>query len=103
MKSLCSILVIYIFYLVSLPCADKDLIDHHLSEQSASSDNQEMPDSGDTCSPFCACTCCSVHIILNNIVLYSHPSTTFQIVDIIYNRGVEILFSSFIWQPPKIG
>lgn len=103
MKLFSSIFIIYILYLVSVPCADKELMCHHLHEQSAPAGNQEIPEQGDACSPFCSCACCSTQTILNTFVTYSQPPAAYRILDMIYNPGSEKIFPPCIWQPPKIG
>lgn len=102
MKVFCFIFSLYVLYMVSIPCVDKDLKCDHLTH-AAQTDNHSDEDQKDSCSPFCVCSCCNVQVVLSGFSFYNQPPVLFQTLNVMPTSGVERLFPSIIWQPPKLG
>lgn len=61
-KIFAAILSLFFLMLSVLPCSDEPSAENEKCEQLVV--NQcDAPESGDLCSPFCHCQCCSMHFI----------------------------------------
>lgn len=102
MKLFSTILLLYIFALVALPCADVSNADQVKNTAISQNSHTHRHSADDLCSPFCACSCCVSSIIspeyaiqLNNCLLAPDYNSCY------ISSYVSSLFAS-IWQPPKI-
>ncbi|HEX3006631.1 MAG TPA: DUF6660 family protein [Bacteroidales bacterium] len=102
MKVLCLLFSLYVIYMVSLPCIDKELKCDHFAH-SAQSTNHSDENQKDSCSPFCVCSCCNVQVVLSDFYFYNQPPLEFQVLKLTLASGAERLFPAIIWQPPKLG
>lgn len=101
MRLVALILSLFIVSLSLVPCSD----DIHVDEQMelASDHSNHDHEQGDTCNPFCSCSCCGIAgLILSSPVCYS----TFQPLEIstisVYNSDFVSSYYYFFWQPPKV-
>lgn len=96
--------ILFAFYFLSLavvPCSDNEPCDdgcgtemtHHESEN----DHSE-----ETCTPFCVCSCCAAHIVVNTIdnqiVIASIEVRSYCETPTSKVQGAILP----IWQPPKL-
>jgi len=91
--------------LAMLPCADsyaKAAVHTHESNGSHAHENQRA--TGDLCSPFCTCGCCSTPVVIKFSwhygVIGPAPLSEWQYP--IYRFTFTPSFIHNIWQPPKI-
>ncbi len=65
MRLLAVLLSLYILILTAYPCTDhtEDVVDGHQTELAVQEHHHDHHDGeSDTCSPFCQCVCCQIHI-----------------------------------------
>ncbi|MGV8878579.1 MAG: DUF6660 family protein [Sphingobacteriaceae bacterium] len=85
------------------PCGD-ELMRHpdeafitHIEQEHTQKDA-----SSDTCSPFCACVCCTSPTALKQDITVSAVTTYFKdLSNIVENQGKLIDISLPVWQPPQ--
>jgi hypothetical protein len=103
MKFLFFFLGCYLLALSCLPCGDSN--EQEIKEAiTISETNEEQHDDCDeTCTPFCACACCSVSPFFNPIGKIQVVKTILQQPQYFHAKetGLSEVLSS-IWQPPKI-
>ncbi len=101
------IAVVYILFLLTQPCADVFAMHGEQREtrpvmQAVALD--ECEESGETCSPFCVCSCCSVpasyqHFSVSRVepkaIIVNSRSNFF------YTEPFAGSFHTSVWQPPK--
>ncbi|MDR3704631.1 MAG: hypothetical protein P4L28_01835 [Paludibacteraceae bacterium] len=100
MKFLASILCLYVFVLVVLPCHDH--AQNGASNQTELSAQTTQACDADQCSPFCTCNCCSTPVIASVVGIYL-PAVTFfgKTIFASYNEHISSPYTS-IWEPPKL-
>ncbi len=86
-----------------MPCNDGDIVTHDTIEQHVDVDHEYDHDHEDNCSPFCQCSCCSIHVI-NNIAVFSELPVN-SIFSQINSTALDSLskgFAGAILQPPQM-
>ncbi|MDR6845347.1 DUF6660 family protein [Flavobacterium granuli] len=108
MKLLNTILSVIILALSCMPCTDMEGSRvSHLSAEIASN-NDSHPHNGqiDLCSPFCACNCCSTHVVTYFPIIATDLPIVTNVIKISLPTTYKSIFSSnfygSIWQPPQI-
>ncbi len=103
MKIFSILMSIYILFMVSLPCVD-DIQSYTKTDHAIETGQtaQHHNNHGDSCSPFCVCSCCSVTVELTYYMFEANPLSTieFKVVPF-YQERVSTYFNH-IWQPPKL-
>lgn len=107
MKWCIRILVVYLLALSLVPCSDPSgRCDDMAPEVAEASGSHHHHDGGgnDHCSPFCACTCCGISVVVSE---YSFPALE-PPLQLNSSQEVVIHDSSFvstylgnIWEPPR--
>lgn len=104
MKVLALILSIYILGLNLVPCEDGNTFDNEVKTELTKNkahdhDHQES----DSCSPFCQCHCCHIHITHFKIAEYNIANNTPISTQIFYHfEGIAQDFSTALLQPPQV-
>jgi len=104
MKFLTFIMAFLVLTLSCLPCADCDAVmkDNKAKTALTKTSGAKHNDHEDSCSPFCHCTCCSTHLVVQNIPFFSFNRfssfTHFQ--SLIEDNLLER--SNPVWQPPQL-
>ncbi|MEO8146562.1 MAG: DUF6660 family protein [Bacteroidia bacterium] len=99
---LATFFALYLLVLLVMPCHDNcnaSIEPASLTIEQAQNHHEE--DNG-TCSPFCICSCCATHIVVQHIAGFD-PDNIFFIR--VFNSFYQSFFSSTyhaIWQPPKL-
>lgn len=100
-KTLASILSVYLLYLCCIPCIENNCATHN--DKFASLEEPEHNGETELCTPFCIDNCCSPHVILQetinlipSLIKHSSPLTVYV------SRDTYTSVSSAVWQPPKI-
>ena len=92
--------------LAAMPCTDIAVtINQDLNKTENSHDHASHSDEADSCSPFCICNCCGVHIMsLKTVALFeSLQMLAFSKTPIsTYRAEFFSIFSNSIWQPPQL-
>jgi hypothetical protein len=105
MKFIAFIMALLMLVLPALPCEDDaETADARKAKiEMAKQDNhQEEPEHGDSCSPFCHCTCCAGFSI-NHFFAASSFTVFFDGKSYTSYLPVNIIEVSYsIWEPPKI-
>lgn len=98
-KSLACITLLYIAFLCGLPCSD-----HHTESDTASGTEQhhDHGDAGPCCSPFCSCTCCGAHFMVDAEPVLFFTLAKCHVAFSVPHSSSFRNDSSPIWQPPKI-
>jgi hypothetical protein len=85
-----------------MPCGDAENCTDPV-RVAASADHSTHEHATDTCSPFCSCACCVVHVVTANPVAFS------VFIPVQSSAGPEPEIKSYpvialpIWQPPQLG
>ncbi|NWJ52115.1 MAG: hypothetical protein HXX14_14765 [Bacteroidetes bacterium] len=103
MKIFSILMSIYILFMVSLPCVD-DIqgcakIDHKIEVGQTTHHHNSH---GDSCSPFCVCSCCSVTVDMAYYVFEANPLKTIEFKVIPFYQERFSTYFNHIWQPPKL-
>ena len=101
-------LTLYLLTLLTQPCQDvlARAIDEE-SKQSVSMRAEVLSDpcsEGETCSPFCICSCCSLSVTSSTLTatIVTEASTKAQPARVSdYTNLSTAAFQNAIWQPPK--
>lgn len=109
MRVFAFIMSLYMLCIACLPC--NDMHDDALTttsgqQQLAPNDHHDHDHehSLDFCSPFCVCSCCSVHLIPLSASKISFLQLAFFSQEhALQNVSLSSLTLSPIWQPPQIG
>lgn len=101
-RTLCYILSIMVLVLGFVPCTDIH-IDHN-KERFEISNGQSSSShlSGDACSPFCQCSCCTSPTLIHlNAFTIEPPERLEEFYgEHLPGQIIETLFS--VWQPPRL-
>lgn len=108
MRSVSLFIVVYILFLLTQPC--QDVFAAYASgegERIAAAASPQMPGEvpGETCSPFCICSCCGLSVGYHSNVLIAEPKQIAHVIQTIrveYSDPAVNNFSGSIWQPPKL-
>lgn len=100
------IAIVYIVFLLTQPCADVFAM-HAEREtrpvmQAVTLD--ECEESGETCSPFCVCSCCSVPASYQHFSVSKETQTMMAVSptsNFDYTNPFTASFNASVWQPPK--
>jgi len=115
MKTLASILAMFLLGLSLVPCSDTAVsallsntnpIQFHVS----TSEHDHGSDADDTehvdfCSPFCSCSCCGLHIVSTGEVVHSSMifyHLEFDQDSFAYTSPIYFGFLKNVWQPPQL-
>jgi hypothetical protein len=88
-----------------MPCADKDddMTQHETTTISKTDTHNHQHNQKETCSPFCICACCGVHIPQPQSVEFTFANTSKYSVQQFSNYTFSFQSVQFnIWQPPKL-
>lgn len=107
MKLASLFLIAYVLFLSVQPCEDViaqfDSQGHSITA-SAHFDAPSDSETGDNCSPFCICSCCSIPVASMRLSVVS-PTENSGILDpslsVDYDSPYKRNSSTDIWQPPK--
>lgn len=82
-----------------MPCGDKEDCNEVKHEQTShnTGDHQD-----EICSPFCVCSCCATHFVVEG---FHSLSSQIAVINTVYTAHPESETASAvipIWQPPKI-
>lgn len=103
MKFIIGLFALYLLTLAMVPCTDthsksvpEDELSWHVSDQDQHNHGDE------TCSPFCTCQCCSVHVTFSEL-----PSPlVFRVAmeDVVHPQAIGTPLQAEVpfWQPPKV-
>lgn len=106
MKFTAIILSVLVLLLSAMPCAE-DMVISKYSEivEHNEGDSHSHENSGELCSPFCSCSCCSQHMVTAVAVVSFIPICYHQediITQSFYKSKLPLNVYSSIWQPPKL-
>lgn len=104
--------VIFSFYILALslmPCTDMANISVSAQEQFLTKDGQEVnhdhTDQEDTCSPFCACSCCgAIYVAAKHWSSFSFNPKLAFVKEQMQPHYLSLFIPNdldSIWQPPK--
>lgn len=104
MKKIVKILFIIYFTLLALvPCFGKDNCDDKCNNEICQTkSDKDSDEQNESCTPFCVCSCCAPHVLLNNAVNTIVPSSE---IYSIYTEPISLKITSVsnsIWQPPRL-
>ncbi|GEP96588.1 hypothetical protein CCY01nite_28480 [Chitinophaga cymbidii] len=70
--------------------------------EQAQHDDSNHQDHTDLCSPFCACACCSVPVVVSPVFLVPTPVLIFtaEYNSLPFPSTTDVPFS--VWQPPQL-
>jgi hypothetical protein len=106
MKFLFSFLSVLIIYLSCLPCSDSNDDGENLKIEekvSATTDHNKHSHSKETCSPFCACSCCASSAVYYLLARTPTSKPIFQSEKyLVFNTAFNSEVYCSIWQPPKL-
>ena len=92
----------YLLMLMLAPCVDKIQVCQDVQHVfPARPDSGTHPDCNDSCSPFCACTCCSLAMEITSYGPVPEGSCLAGILVFSFSPRHISLFSANIWEPPK--
>ncbi|WP_425428148.1 DUF6660 family protein [Arcticibacter pallidicorallinus] len=102
MKALCYILCVMVLVLGLIPCADVHAESGKEKVEVRSAADSSNHIEGDTCSPFCQCTCCTsptlIYLTTSTIAITGRLHKCYG--EHLSGQKMETLFS--IWQPPRL-
>lgn len=101
------IFIVYLVLLLTQPCQDMvSMVDDRGQAAEVSSIDNTPPNdpTGDACSPFCICSCCSISVAdravtmtrTGHIVILDSAHTPGE-----YTSPDTVAYQNSIWQPPK--
>lgn len=101
-KNLAIILAVFFLGLNFIPCEDDILTIQQDTQVQVSDYGEHSPLEADSCSPFCQCHCCHVHV--TNINGQAFESLDLAISTIIINKGANLgeELPNFHFQPPRV-
>ena len=100
------VIVFYIIFLLTQPCQDVLGAQPSTRGEASASQTEEDDDceDGDTCSPFCICSCRQAPTGYFSIGTAPELKVTIEPVRTIekpYTRRVTASYTGSVWQPPK--
>lgn len=104
MKFFTLIMAFLVLVLSCMPCADQECVGKDSSTKTELVKNTDgaHKSHGDSCSPFCHCSCCSIYLETPSIPFFtfsrSYSSTYFE--TLVDDDLIEI--SLPVWQPPQL-
>jgi hypothetical protein len=103
MKVLALILSLYILALTTVPCVDGLSCNPSCNvELSTGGDLNNHHQESDHCSPFCTCSCCATHVIMQEYFVQQAVYSYSVKQEEGYTRTFESNVFISIWQPPKL-
>ncbi len=102
-KCITALFALFLLVLAMVPCTDTHSGPVSDDELSMHVSNQDEHNHGDeSCSPFCTCQCCSVHVTFSEL-----PSPlVFRLAmeDVVHPQaiGTPLQANVPVWQPPKV-
>jgi hypothetical protein len=100
--------ILYILILLSQPCTDVFALGNDGNEPTVASVQNETPTSqesgGEACSPFCACSCCSLSVASQNftvLVTIDAQVGTPTLAALHYTPPYNKTYQNNVFQPPK--
>ncbi|TNE82424.1 MAG: hypothetical protein EP332_00680 [Bacteroidetes bacterium] len=103
MKFITGIFAIYLMLLAIVPCTDTHSDLGHEDETSWHITDQDQHNHGDeSCSPFCTCQCCSVHVTFSH---FNGPVVLqLAMEDVLFPAAIGTPEKADVpfWQPPKV-
>lgn len=98
---------LYILVLSAMPCTDTVAMvesEPDRVEFIENYPNEHHSDTEEHCSPFCACSCCHIAVMLNYSV-YSFSETLVHTPKIYISRSPSFISNYYvnIWQSPQLG
>ena len=100
-KTLYILFAVYFISLVAIPCGDKENCNELKQTQTSQSDHKENH-SDEGCTPFCVCSCCATHFLIND---FQPTLNVVAVINTVYTVHKESKTSAAIipiWQPPKL-
>ncbi len=101
---LSAILVIIVIMMQALiPCSDSFTLsaDGTQIEQHLANSHDDTHKDIDQCGPFCECSCCATHTVLQHAVDFTFIQTTYKQRYTVYTQSEKLGVSASIWQPPR--
>lgn len=98
------LLALFLAYLVTVPCTDGLDYANEVAQTDCKSHDHSSHNHVDTCSPFCSCTCCGIHLMVADYTIYhfkTNVSPTYAEI-VTYHPQVDLGIVYGIWQPPKV-
>jgi len=89
--------------LVILPCNDTCGMDEHSTPLTISQAQDYHDADNDICSPLCACSCCSSHVIIPSSLVLITPGFFVKRDFSEYTVIQDMRPQYSIWQPPRLG
>jgi hypothetical protein len=115
MKTLASILAMFLLGLSLIPCSDTAVSASLLNTNTfqfygATPDHDHSGDADDAnhvdfCSPFCGCSCCGLHIVSTDEIVHIDMifyHLAFDQGSFGYTSPIYFGFLKNVWQPPQL-
>lgn len=101
-KHLAIILAVFFLGLNFVPCDDVMYSNHQDTQVQVSEHGEHSPLETDSCSPFCQCHCCHVHV--TNFNSQAFETLDLPISTLIINKGENLgkELPNFHFQPPRV-
>jgi hypothetical protein len=98
--------IVYIVFLLTQPCADVFAMRVESGSRPAITSGTfgDCEDGGETCSPFCVCSCCSVPASYQHFSISKEDTPVVvpqTISNFNYTDPFTGTFNVSVWQPPK--
>ncbi|MBA5792545.1 hypothetical protein H1R17_07250 [Flavobacterium sp. xlx-214] len=104
MRFITMLLALFFAFLVTMPCTDGSDHANETAHTHCKAHNHSSDEHVDTCSPFCSCACCGIHLMVADYSIYhfkTNVSPTYAEI-VTYQPQNELGIVHGIWQPPKI-
>src|SRR6218665_203084 len=104
MKAVHFIIAVYMLLLGSIPCGDgRDCIEDSVIAKTTQQDTPSHEDHKEHCTPFCACACCAVPIIVQpGAIAFMQQFSILSPKVKLYAEDFSSCNLHNIWQPPKV-